>query len=115
MPSKTTPEYNIKLGFEEIKLPLFEDILIIGKKSPYGLYVLSKLFELLVPNQFDFIKVDDKHVEAILINRKILKKINAERAIALLKKNIFPYISPSEIVKVDFKIKVQFNSFDFND
>ncbi|MGQ1891298.1 hypothetical protein ACT29H_12735 [Thermophagus sp. OGC60D27] len=114
MPPKTTPEYTIKLGFEEIKLPLFEDILIIGRKTPYGRLGLSKLFELLVPNQFDYIEVDDNNVEAIFINRKILNKINVELAITLLRKNIFPYVSPKEIVKVDFKIKIQFNSFDIN-
>ena len=108
----TTLRYRIKLGFEEIKFPPFEDILVIGKKSPQGKVGISKLFELLVPNEFETIDVDDPKVEAIYINRNILKKIEIERVLEMLKKKVFPYISPSEILRVDFKLKIDYDTID---
>jgi hypothetical protein len=110
---ETTTKYTVRLGFEEIKLPPFEDILVIGKKSPQGKEGISKLFELLVPNEFETIEVDDQKVEAVYINRKILKKIEFKKIMYMLKKKVFPYISPSEILRVDFKLKINYETIDF--
>ncbi|MFO8001723.1 MAG: hypothetical protein R6U46_10795 [Marinilabilia sp.] len=112
MLQETTLKYTVKLGFEEIKLPPFEDILVIGKKSPQGKVGISKLFELLVPNEFETIDVDDPKVEAVFINRRILNKIEQERIMSMLKRKVFPYISPSEILKVDFKLKINYDTID---
>lgn len=109
---ETTLKYNVKLGFEEIKLPPFQDILVIGKNSPQGREGISKLFDLLVPNEFETIDIDDPKVEAVYINRRILSKIDLERIIHMLKKKVFPYISPSEILKVDFKLKINYDTID---
>ena len=68
-------KYSIKLSFEEIRLPPFEDILVLGKKNPQGKIGLYKSFELLVPNEFEVFEVDDKVVEAIFINKRLLKKL----------------------------------------
>ena len=112
MDQDTTLRYRIKLGFEEIKFPPFEDILVIGKKSPQGKIGMSKLFDILVPNEFETIEVDDPNIEAVYINRNILKKIKAERVIEILKEKVFPYISPSEILRVEFKIKIDYEIID---
>ena len=109
---ESTLKYTVQLGFEEIKLPPFEDILVIGKNSPQGKVGISKLFELLVPNEFETIDVDDSNVEAVFINRKILNKIELERIMGMLKKKVFPYISPSEILKVDFKLRLNYDTID---
>ncbi|MGQ1889876.1 hypothetical protein ACT29H_05480 [Thermophagus sp. OGC60D27] len=104
--------YKIKLGFEEIKFPPFEDILVIGKKSPQGKIGISKLFDILVPNEFETIEVDDPNIEAVYINRNILKKIEAKKIIEILKEKVFPYISPSEILRVEFKLKIDYDIID---
>jgi hypothetical protein len=105
-------KYSLILSFEEVRFPPFEDIVIIGKKCPQGKIGLSKSFELLVPDEFEIFEVEDKIVEAVFINRKILKKINKERVINLLKEKVFPYVSESEILKVDLRIKVLFDSIE---
>jgi hypothetical protein len=109
---ETALKYSVKLSFEEIKLPPFEDILVIGKKSPQGKIGITKLFELLVPNEFETIDVEDQKVEAIFINRKILNKIELEKIIKILRKKVFPYISPSEILRVDFKLRIYYDTID---
>jgi hypothetical protein len=112
MIQKAAPRYSVKLCFEEVKLPPFEDILIVGRKSSQGKTGISILFELLVPNEFEAIDMDDPNVEAVFINRKILNKIEPEKILMILKRSVIPYISPSEILKVDFKLKLHFDTID---
>jgi hypothetical protein len=112
MEENSNRKYSIKLGFEEIRLPPFDDILILGKKNVQGKIGLYKSFELLVPNEFDVFEVDDRAVEAVFINKRLLKKIGYEKIIALLQEKVFPFVSESEILKVDFKIKIIYDTIE---
>ena len=105
-------KYSLQLGFEEIRLPPFEDILIIGQKCPQGKIGLYKSFELLVPNEFEVFEIDDNSVEAVFINKRILKKMAKENIISILKEKVFPYVSESEILKVDFKLRIFYESLE---
>ncbi|MCV9930957.1 hypothetical protein OIU80_01550 [Flavobacterium sp. LS1R47] len=98
--------YTINLSFEEIKLPPFQDILVLAKNSIQGKIGLSKSFELLVPNGFETIDVGNKNIETVFVNKNILTKIDREKVIQILEKNVFPYISEGELISVDFKINI---------
>ena len=110
MKNKSSRKFSVQLSFEEIRLPPFEDILILGKKCPQGKIGVYKSFELLVPNEFESFEVEDEAVEAVFVNKRVLKKLNKDQIIAILREKVFPYISESEILKVDFKLKIFYDS-----
>jgi hypothetical protein len=107
-------KFSVQLGFEEVSLPPFEDILIIGRKCPQGKIGLSKSFELLVPNEFELFEIDDPVVEAIFVNKRILKKLDKKYIIPILEEKIFPFVSDSEILKVDFKLRVFYDNLEID-
>ncbi len=106
MKDESTGKFSVHLSFEEIRLPPFEDILILGKKCPQGKIGVYKSFELLVPNEFEAFEIEDEIVEAIFVNKKILKKLDRDKIITILREKVFPYISESEILKVDLKLRI---------
>lgn len=115
--SEVVPEparkFSLQLSFEEIRLPPFEDILILGKKCPQGKIGVYKSFELLVPNEYDAVEVDDENVEAVFIHKRITKKLNnQDKIIQILRQRVFPFVSESEIIKVDFKLKIFYDSLE---
>lgn len=101
-------KYCIKLNFEEAKLPPFQDILILGKYSLQGKVGLGKSFELLVPNSFEMIEIDESNVEAVFVNKRILAKMPKDKVIAVLSERVFPFISEGELIKVDFHVAVTY-------
>ena len=107
-----TMKYSISLSIEEVRLPPFEDILIVGRKSPHGKMGIAKSFHYLVPNEFEMCEIEDEIVEVVFINKRLLKKIDKERVISLLKKRVFPYVSPLEILKVECKLKLFYESIE---
>lgn len=112
---KDTATYLINLSFEEIKLPPFQEILIIGKNSPQGKIGITKSFDLLIPNGFEiFDNITADKVEAVLINKRILKKIPIEKILKILEDKVFPFISEGELIKVDFKIRISYNDIETN-
>jgi hypothetical protein len=114
MPDFNHKRYSINLSFEEICLPPFQDILVIGKSCPYGKFGISRSFEMLVPNEYKLIEIDNETVETVLINKKIFKKIDEVKVIEILRENVFPFVSDSEIIKVDFKIKIICEAIELN-
>lgn len=105
-------KYLIDLSFEEIKLPPFHDILILGKNSAHGKIGLCRSFELLIPNGFDIIEINDGMVEAVFINKKILAKIPLDKIIDILKSKVFQFISEGEIIKVDFRVSISYTNIE---
>lgn len=106
-----TAKYSITLNFEEIALPPFRDVLVVGKNSPQGKFGLSKSFDLLVPNGFELISIEDDNVEAILVHKRILRKMPQEKVVSVLRSRVFPFISDGELLKVDFKVNVSYEKF----
>lgn len=112
MEESTLRKYSIQLSFEEIRLPPFEDILILGKKCPQGKLGVFKSFEFLIPNEFELFEIKDSAVEAVFVNKRILKKIDSQRILKILKEKVFPYICECEIIKVDFKMRFFYDSLE---
>lgn len=104
------PKYSIDLSFEEISLPPFKDILVVAKDCIQGKIGLSKSFELLLPNSFEIYEIADEGVEAIFINKRLLKKITAEKIVQVLRSKVFPFISEGEILKVDVKVLLSYSN-----
>lgn len=102
-------KYAVNLSFEEIKLPPFEEILVLGKNSPHGKQGISKSFELLIPNGFEIMDSDHGNVDCVFVNKRILTKMPKERILKILSAHVFPYVSEREIIKVDFKVRISYN------
>ena len=110
---KPMMKYSISISFEEIKLPPFQEILILGKNSPHGKHGITKSFELLAPNGFEIIEiVNTNNVDAIFVNKRILAKLPKEKLLNILRENVFPYVSEGELLKVDLKITMFYNSIE---
>jgi hypothetical protein len=105
-------KFSVQLSFEEIRLPPFEDILILGKKCPQGKYGVYKSFEFLIPNEFDAVETDEENIETVFINKRVLKKMDKEEILKILRDKVFPFVSESEMLKVDFKARIFYDSIE---
>jgi hypothetical protein len=105
--------YTISLGFENVSLPPFEDILVLTYKSQYGKLGVTGSLNLLQPDKFEVFEVTDHDVvEAILVNKRILKRMRYEDIISVLKQRVFDYVDQGEIVKVDFKVRISYEALE---
>ncbi len=75
-------EINMKLS--EFEMPPMQDVLFVGKKAPIGPEAARRMVEVLSPNQYEIIKVEDSIIEAIVIRKSILKMITQEKLIPII-------------------------------
>lgn len=104
--------YGIDISFEELRLPLFHDVLILAKNATQGKYGLGKSLDMLAPGTFQAIDANVGHerIEAVYINRHLLAKIPAERIIEVLKQHVFEYVAEGELIQVDMKVRISMNN-----
>ncbi|MDO9528538.1 MAG: hypothetical protein Q7J27_05175 [Syntrophales bacterium] len=103
-------QYSLSLNFEDISLPPIKDILILGTKCSQGKFGVAKCFQLLSPDNFELIEIDDDIVQGLIINKRILKRIPVDHIIDILRREVFPYISAGDTVKVDINIVTYINN-----
>lgn len=109
---KKKANFTVSLNFQGIKLPPFQDILLLGRKCPHGRAGISGCLNLLAPDNFDLVELDDPIVEAMLVSKQILKRMPAEKIIEVLRDNVFPFIDKGEIVKVDFMVTISYDAIE---
>ncbi len=110
--SKKILKYTISLDFQEIYLPPFKDILVLGRKSSHGTSSILESINFLSPDNFELIELDDEFIEALLVNKKLLRRIPRESILELLRKSVFPYIDRGEMVRVDLNVKLSYEPFE---
>jgi len=102
-----TYQYEISLEFTRVKLPPVTDILILGKKYPHGKHGVLQAFKYIAPDEFELLEIkDNETVEALLVDKRIIKRLPEKKLISILEKYIFPYIASDEAIKVDLDLKV---------
>ncbi len=109
-------QYHIELEFQAIKLPPVRDILVLCQKYPQGKEGVMEAFKFIAPDEFEMINISDDinaTVEAILVNKKILKKMSLNGILEVLEAQVFPYLSQGEVVKVDMDMRI-FTSMSWN-
>ncbi len=109
MKENHTRKYSIRVSFEEIRLPPFEDISVLEQKCSQGKSGVSKSFEFCGYDSFEF---GDVNVEPIFINKQVLKKIDQNMIISILAERVFPFISDRGILYGDFKLQIFYNSME---
>lgn len=102
----TNVDYLVNLSFEEISIPPFKDILVLGKSCPQGKLGITHCYQMLCVDEFSIIEMDDEVVGYVLINNKILKRMSKEQIMEILKINVFPYMSNGETIKVNFRVEI---------
>ena len=107
-----TVSYSVNLDMETIQLPPVTDILVIARKLEQGKKGIMESFRFLAPDEFELIDIDDNktEVEAILINKRILNRMPKSEILKVLEAHVFPNISYGEAVRVNFKVKLSFES-----
>ena len=99
-------KFTVSLNFEVIKFPPFQDILLLGKRCPQGKAGVSQCLNLLEPDKFELVEIDDPTVGAMLVSKAILKRLPVEKVVEILKDKVFPFVTNGECVKVDFNVKI---------
>lgn len=108
----TSKTYGIDISFEELKLPLFHDVLVLAKNAVQGKHGLGRSLDLLAPGVFQAVdtEVENEHIEAVFISRKLLTKMSVEQLLQVLQRHVFEYVGEGELIQVNMKVRISMHN-----
>jgi len=104
--------YKMDICFHTIELPPFHDVLILSKKCPHGLKGISECIGLLAPDGYEYIEMNEMTVEAIVVSKKLLKRLPLEKIKDVLRNHVFPHLNTGEMTRVDFSVKIHIDNIE---
>ena len=103
----TAPKISVDVSFEEIRLPPFQDILILGRTCPHGKKGIAQCFNLMDQDKFSLVETETEVAQGYLVSSRILKKISKDKLTSLLQEKVYPFITSGEVVKVDLRVIIK--------
>lgn len=101
---------NVRLQFQEFKIPPVHDALVLGKKSPIGSDAVRRSLTLLHVAPFEHIKLsgdeEDDVVGDILVRTSLLNKIPRAKLIRLVVDRLKPFMGAEEILHLQLDAEV---------
>jgi hypothetical protein len=107
MPSSSgAQKFLIQARIKEFAIPPITDGLVIGRQGSIGAVALQKALNLLIPDHFEHITIDDEIVADVLIKSILLRRLTKDRLVKFIIEQIKPFMSSQDIVHVQLDLEI---------
>ena len=100
------PKFFIQARIKEFAIPPITDGLVIGREASIGTVALQKALNLLIPDHFEHIAIDDKIIADVLIKSILLRRLTKDRLVKFIIEQIKPFMSVRDIVHVQLDLEI---------
>jgi hypothetical protein len=104
--SSRTPKFFLQARIKEFAIPPITDGLIIGREASIGAVALQKALNLLVPDHFEHVTVDDELVADVLIKSILFRRLTKERLVKFIIEQIKPFMNSQDIIHVQLDMEI---------
>lgn len=98
--------YNLNFEVSNFEIPPTRDALVIGKQSQVGACGAVTCMNALSPDKYELVKVDNKHIEAVLVRKSVLKMIPGQKLIQAILDEVGEYMQSDSLLKIRLDITI---------
>ena len=104
--SSPSPKFVLQVRIKEFAIPPITDGLVIGREASIGTVALQKALNLLIPDQFEHLIIDDEIIADILIKSILLRRMTKDRLVKFIMEQIKPFMSAQDILQVQLDLEI---------
>lgn len=104
--SSSGPKFFLQARIKEFAIPPITDGLVIGREASIGTVALQKALNLLIPDHFEHVTIDDEIIADVLIKSILLRRLTKERLVQFLIEQIKPFMSAQDILHVQLDMEI---------
>lgn len=104
---ESSKKVDITMRLSEFEMPPMQDVLIVGKKAPIGPEAARRMVNVLSPDQYEIVKLEHDHIEAIVIRKALLNMLPKDKLIELIIDEGGKVANESIIIKAQISITLQ--------
>ena len=104
--SSGAPKFLLQARIKEFAIPPITDGLVIGRDAKIGTVALQKALNLLIPDHFEHVIIDDEIIADVLIKSILLRRLTKERLIKFILEQFKPFMSSQDILHVQLDLEI---------
>lgn len=97
---------SLEMKLSQFALPPVRDAMVIGHKARIGPHAIEKAFQDLTPGMFKLLQVDHPVVEAILIRKSILRKVDEQSILRYIIEHVEQIMDETDSLKIEINVEV---------
>lgn len=104
--SSPGPKFVLQARIKEFAIPPITDGLVIGRDASIGTVALQKALNLLIPDNFEHLIIDDEIIADVLIKSVLLRRMSKDRLVKFIIEQIKPFMSAQDILQVQLDLEI---------
>ena len=92
------------MRFSEFEVPPMQDVLIVGKRAPIGPEAARRMVDILSPDQYEIVRIEDNYFEAIVIRKSLLNMIPQDKLIEMIMEEGGKIANDNMIIRAQIRI-----------
>ncbi|GKX65367.1 hypothetical protein [Inconstantimicrobium mannanitabidum] len=101
-----TKKAEINMRFSEFEMPPMQDILIVGKHAPIGPEAARRMVDILSPDQYDIVRIENEYVEAVVVRKSLLNMLPKEKLIPIVMGEVGRIANETMIIRAQVNIAI---------
>lgn len=99
----------ISIKLSEFEIPPIQDILLIGRRAPIGTEAVQRMIDVLSPEQYEVLKVDEGPFEAVVVRKSLSRLITQEKLLNIMLEEGCKVASETAVLKAQVNIVLNIN------
>lgn len=104
--SSPSPKFVLQARIKEFAIPPITDGLVIGRDASIGTVALQKALNLLIPDNFEHLIIEDEIIADVLIKSVLLRRMSKDRLVKFIIEQIKPFMSAQDILQVQLDLEI---------
>lgn len=107
MKNKRAKRTTIDMELSTFEVPPAGDILVLAKYCPIGYEAAKRMLEVVAPNRFEFIQIDDDLIESIIVRKHLLLRVEKETLIKTILEEAKTIMGPNCMIRIKCEIQIK--------
>lgn len=99
----------ISIKLSEFEIPPIQDVLLIGRRAPIGPEAVQRMIDVLSPEQYEILKVDEGPFESVVVRRSLSRLVTREKLLDIILEEGSKVASETAVLKAQVNIVLNIN------
>lgn len=99
----------ISIKLSEFEIPPIQDVLLIGRRAPIGPEAVQRMIDVLSPEQYEVLKVDEGPFESVVVRRSLSRLVTREKLLDIILEEGCKVASETAVLKAQVNIVLNIN------
>lgn len=107
--NETERRAHVSIKLSEFEIPPIQDVLLIGRRAPIGPEAVQRMADVLSPQQYEILKVEEGPFEAVVVRKSLSRMLTRDKLLSIIMEEGGKVAAETSVLKAKVNIVVAIN------